>query len=136
MKESNLLNCYGVMPANQDEFIPVRSTFNGGTEVKKFGSATDTTTVIHTVTTTKTFRLTEFSFTAVAGAIGFASLSVYDGTPTWLYNLVYFGFISADRDSVALSFTEPVIIPADYSVRIISNHADIDCHAFIHGYEK
>lgn len=124
-REPNMVNWVGTRPGHNGNQVFTYNHANG-----------DAVVVIYTVPAGKTLFLTYMSLGSreSVAADGLAALLVYTGVPAiWNYLIPHKYDLAGQMTSVvALSF--PIEIPAGYTVRVLSNHANIDATAVIAGW--
>ena len=136
-KISNEARMSGGLPSQGADPIPVGKSPDGGTQVLKHGSAENTTTIIHTVTTGKTLYLSVVTigiyFTAEVS--GYAQVYLRDeddlnpAIPFILTRGANNGFCAGQ------GFCPPIEVPAAWDICVVSSAADLWAYGFIHGYE-
>ncbi len=112
-----------------------------GTQVNKSvdGLALAATTIVHTVTTGKTFYLTSLClFSDHGGNYGKAILKVRDGSDVDLYELAQVDSIAVqyDRFGIPRSFPTPIKIPAGYDIVVTNTVVVYNTNAQINGWEE
>lgn len=136
LKETNQVRMVGVIPSRNASPIPVGKIPDDATQVTKRGSATNTTTVIHPVTASKTFYLSTLIFFADVTAAGYtAEIFVTNGQGATQYNLIYLTCRAVGQIGTSPSFNPPLEIPAGWDICAKSNGTQIVCDGFVHGYE-
>lgn len=120
---------------DQVETVPVPP--EGYTQVVKDGVATNTTTVMHTVTAGKTFYLTGHTFTINStGAGNLGSLIVTNDADVEQYAIEKTSIsIAATIINNAMAHVPPVEIPAGYKIKAVSDDGGLTVDACIFGYE-
>ena len=108
---------------------------NGGAQISKHLSVTNTTGTVHTVTAAKTLQLVMVNFFHDAGGAGISRIFVSDGSDTEQYTLFRTYTAINLPQSNSFNFPRPLEIPAGYKIKIITNHADLTCFVYIFGEE-
>ncbi len=137
MKEDDHLKMLGVLPSQGADPIPVSILPDGGTQVAKHRGASNTTVVIHTVTTGKTLYLSSFIYSARNDNVAneYAYLFVTDGDDTPQYYLNDIALLPTNQLVFSVSFNPPLEIIAGWMIKIRTYDAGCAMMAFIHGYE-
>lgn len=122
--------------ANQVKWVGIRPGHNGE-QIAKHHVAVNTTAIIHTVTSGKTFYLSSASYMIYYTGAGFAIMSVRDLSDVAVYHLGM-GYKAANDPTITLpiSFPQPLEIPAGYDIYLQSLAADLHVFGFIHGWEE
>lgn len=109
----------------------------GATQIAEYGSASNTTTILHTVTGGKTLYLSacQLSCTNNAAARQTAYLEVTDADDNFQYSIIPLACVSSFSVAGNISLQPPIEIPAGYKVKITSADAEFGVYGFIHGYE-
>ncbi len=136
-KESNEVRMLGILPSQGADPIPVGKIPDGGTQVVAWSHTENATLVVYTVSTGKTLYLSNATF------ISRNSAELYKYTRFFVTNAAdedqyYFYRIIQLADSIIscpYSFLPPLEIPAGYKIKLFSGDSDLQCMAFIHGYE-
>jgi len=121
---------------NQVKWVGIRPAHNGE-QVAKSNAATNGTTIIHTVTATKTLYLCTSTLT-YWGAVGSGQIKVRNAADVDQYILVIGGLITAAGAFFGLSipFNPPLEIPAGWDVVVLSSIAASVAEGFIFGWEE
>lgn len=105
-----------------------------GTQVAKSNTATATTTLIHTVSTGKTFLLEQWNLNIAIGAsAGSGALIVTDGADATQYTICTLGGLA---NLLETQGGQGVIsIPQNYKIKVYSGASGLNSTAFIKGRE-
>lgn len=107
-----------------------------GTQVAKYNTAVNSTTIVHTVTAGKVFLLEGYDITIFNGAAaGGGFLLVRNDLDVNQYTISRNYFAAALSDNRIRDFTKPLRIPAGWDICLISDNASISVYGFIHGRE-
>ncbi len=108
-----------------------------GTQVTKHAAATNTTLIIHTVTSGKVLYMTSF-FLSVRSGVGEGILFVRDTSDVLQYHIVRVELFTkvSSGPGVGLSLHHPIEIPAGFDVCVQSTPAFCIANGFINGWEE
>lgn len=108
------------------------------TQVNKYGSANNSTTVLHTVTASTVLHLDAITLAGVnlSGGGAYCSLYVTDDSDVLQYNIYVLYLFDNDKDHTELSFPYPVRISAGYKVKINSTANGLTIYGYLHGIEQ
>lgn len=135
MVEPNQAKWVGIRPVDPEENIPVKPGVV--CDINKSVDISNTTSIIHTVTTGKKFYLVAASLAVYNVAAGAQAgwLSVRDDSDVAQYDIFLISLLSNSTDSIALSFPFPQEIAAGWDITAKSDDANLLARAFIAGYE-
>lgn len=122
--------------SNQVKWLGVRPAHNGLQVIKSLENVTNSTSILHTVTTGKTFFLSHWSFSAYATAAGNAKLEFRNDVDITQYLIEKVDFNAAFYAWTSSSPKCPLEIPADWDIVVVSANAFTFANAFIHGWEE
>ena len=121
---------------NQVRWVGTRPGHNG-TQVIAGGTATNTVTILWTVTAGKTLHITYFSLAMRSGAVtAECSISVRNGADVYQYSIVNIGTVASDHGELAAALSVPIEVPAGYDVYVASDSANLKAYGTIHGWEE
>ena len=121
---------------NQVKWVGVRPAHNGE-QVVASGLASNSTAILYTVPSNKTFYFVSYGATAYIAATGISAwMQIYDGAGALWNTIIDFisdsvGALRADN-----TFYPPMELPSGYSIRLVSNDSNVQIRAFIFGWEE
>lgn len=108
-----------------------------GVQVPKYNSASNGTTIVHTVTAAKVFFLTFWSFSARASAVGgTAEFFIRDDEDAAWFRIQFLGFDAVGQGLDSGMFSPPLEIPAGYDIVVKSSLITCDVYGAIDGWEE
>lgn len=121
----------------QGQYIGGFGIPDGAIQVTKEAIADNSTVIVYTVTTGKTFYLCSYTLTATnSGAMtNNARLFVRNGGDVVQYHMELMFVLQPQCIRASMAFPVPVEIPAEYDVVVQSQLTDLKVRAFIFGYE-
>jgi len=137
LKEQNKVRMVGVIPSGDADPIPVGKIPDGGTQVLKYNTAENATTIIHTVTAGKTLYLsaTTIGMRFLAEVSGPFELYLRDENDLNAVIIFTSSRVTNDGFCCGQSFCPPVEVPALWDICIYASGAGLRAYGFIHGYE-
>lgn len=124
-REGDRTKWVGVRPAHE------------GTQIAKSATATNGTTLLHTVTAGKIFFLTSWSFTCNTTTVDkYGRLAVRDGEDDWIYSIAHLHMDATRTIGMAAGLYFPLEIPAGWDIVVYSNNAGLNARGFIQGWEE
>ena len=121
---------------NRVKWVGVRPGHNGE-QILKSNAVNNATGIVHTVTASKTFYMTGFQLAYEFTAVGVATFAIRNAIDAQTAVLFQISPAVAHNGSIANSFDfQPIEIPAEYDIYIISSVAAVTIRAHISGWEE
>ena len=136
MKISDQCNTIGVLPTNQDEYIPTRIIYNDCTQIYAWNEVNNGNVVIYTVSAGKTLYLTNISCHHDTSNTGYSWMALHDDSDVQQH-IFYKLYLQLDTfNSFQQAFNPPMEIPAGYTLKAYAQGAPQNILCAINGWEK
>ncbi|KKN14350.1 hypothetical protein LCGC14_0997090 [marine sediment metagenome] len=124
-REPNQVAWYGSRPAHR------------GTQVNKFNTSRNTTTILHTVAPGKTLFISFFTCSLEFNAADvFADFFVRDTGDTLSYRIIQLTGEAVASFLITANPNPPIEVPSGFDIALLSSSTDVAIRVFIHGWEE